>query len=80
MTTTRKRIPAQLIADQLKAQAIPDADSALAVVEEIIATAEMSAPLVRNVIGAQKELVKALSSMAAAVAITEQRDRLPFEP
>ena len=75
MTTTRKRIPAQLIADQLKAQAIPDADSALAVVEEIIATAEMSAPLVRNVIGAQKELVKALSSMAAAVAITEQRDR-----
>ena len=74
MTTTRKRIPAQLIADQLKAQAIPDADSALAVVEEIIATAEMSAPLVRNVIGAQKELVKALSSMAAAVAITEQQE------
>ena len=74
MTTTRKRVDPALIADQIKAQAIPDADSALAVVEEIIATAEMSAPLVRNVIGAQKELVKAISSLTAALAVVTQQE------
>ena len=72
---TRKKVSPELIADQLKAQAIPDADSALAVVEELVAQVEMPAPLFRNIDGARRELVKAISSLTAALAVTEQEGR-----
>jgi hypothetical protein len=72
---TRKKVSPELIADQLKAQAIPDADSALVVLEELVAQVEMPAPLFRNIDGARRELVKAISSLTAALAVTEQEGR-----
>jgi hypothetical protein len=56
------------IADQLHAQAIPDVESALDSIDAILAC-ELSAGVVRNVVAAQKELVRGLGSLKASLAV-----------
>jgi hypothetical protein len=64
---TRTKAYPQDIADQLDAQTIPDVESALDSIDGILAL-ELSAGVVRNVIAAQKELVRVLGSLKAAHA------------
>lgn len=56
------------VADQLHAQAIPDVESALDTLDRILES-ELSAGVVRNVVAAQKELVRGLGSLKAALAV-----------
>lgn len=56
------------VADNLHAQAIPDVESALDSLDRILES-ELSAGVVRNVVAAQKELVKGLGSLKAALAV-----------
>ena len=63
----RTKADPQQVADLLHAQAIPDLEGALGSVDRILEQ-ELSAGVVRNLIGGKKELVKGLGSLRAALA------------
>jgi hypothetical protein len=63
----RTKANPQDVADQLDSQTVPDVESALDSIDGILAQ-ELSASVVRNVIAAQRELVRGLGSLKAAQA------------
>lgn len=73
----RTKANPQQVADLLQAQAIPDLESALDAVDRILEQ-ELSAGIVRNLIGGKKELIKALGSLKAAraAALVEAEEQL----
>jgi len=75
---TRTKANPQQVADQLHAQTIPDLEGALDSIDSILEQ-ELSAGIVRNLLGGKKEMVKALGSLKAAYAVAsveaQEQDR-----
>ena len=70
---SNKRQPAdhKLICDVIKAKIFPSLQDAMDDLSDIIDDYELSAPLCRNLIGVQKELIKAEKSLCAAHAVVK---------
>jgi len=68
--TNTKRLPADyaVIAHNIKSKILPSIHDAQADLDDILMDYELSASVVRNLIGVQKELSKAEKSAAAAHA------------
>lgn len=69
MTTKRQPADHKLIVDIISAKAVPSLHDAMDDLSDIIDDMELSAPLCRNLIGAQKELLKAEKSMQAGLVV-----------